>query len=198
MKPLDARAAGTIDKGGYSFSFGDRLRRVVWMLAWTLLARWTPPPMNRWRCAILRLFGASIGTGCRVYASARIWYPANLTMDDLAWIGPRVICYNQGHITVGRRVTISQGAHLCASSHDVNDYYFQLLLRPIVIEPMAWIAAEAFVGPGVRIGEGAVLGARGVALKSLEPWTVYSGNPAAALRARALRNAGEDGEPNEI
>jgi putative colanic acid biosynthesis acetyltransferase WcaF len=56
-----------------------------------------------------------------------------------------------------------------------------------VIEPQAWVAAEAFVGPGVTVGEGAVLGARGVAFKALEPWTVYAGNPAQPLKKRIIR-----------
>ncbi|GAB2185252.1 hypothetical protein LAB1_25610 [Roseibium sp. LAB1] len=46
------------------------------------------------------------------------------------------------------------------------------------------IAAEAFVGPGVRVGEGAVLGARAVTVKDLAPWTVYAGNPAKPLKER--------------
>ena len=54
----------------------------------------------------------------------------------------------------------------------------------IAIGDEAWIAADAFVGPGVRVGEGAVLAARGVAFDDLEPWTIYRGNPAERLRAR--------------
>ncbi|MGH6957429.1 MAG: hypothetical protein ACREEW_12265, partial [Caulobacteraceae bacterium] len=63
----------------------------------------------------------------------------------------------------------------------------QLVARPIEIGPRAWIAAEAFVGPGVTVGEGAVLGARGVAMRDLEPWTIYAGNPATPLRRREVR-----------
>jgi putative colanic acid biosynthesis acetyltransferase WcaF len=46
------------------------------------------------------------------------------------------------------------------------------------------VAAEAFVGPGVTLGDGAVLGARGVAFADLEPWTVYIGNPMREVRKR--------------
>ena len=187
MSLLDAKAARTME-GGYSFSLGNRLLRALWQLSWLMLARWTPPPMHGWRCLLLRLFGARIGKGVRVYGSAKIWLPANLEMDDLSWLGPDVICYNQGAIAIGERTVISQGAHLCASSHDVNDIHFQLTLRPIRIAANAWIAAEAFVGPGVIVGEGAVLGARGVAMTHLEPWMIYRGNPATKIRARELRN----------
>ena len=178
-------------EGGPSFSLANRLGRVAWAIAWLLLARWTPPPLHRWRCMVARLFGARIGKGVRLLPSARIWWPGNLEMADYSCLGPHANCYNQGAISIGYRAVVSQGAHLCASTHDIDDYFNQLRLRPIRIEAYAWIAADGFVGPGVTVGEGAVLGARGVAMRGLEPWTVYSGNPAVALRRRAFRNAPE-------
>lgn len=183
MTPLDARRAGSAT-GGPSFSLGNRILRVVWGVSWLLLARWTPPPLHRWRAWLLSSFGARIGAGARVYSSVRIWLPANLVLGDRSVLGPRVRCYNQGRITIGDRVTVSQDASLCASSHDIDDRHFQLQLRPIVIDDDAWIAAEAFVGPGVHVGKGAVLGARGVAMRPLACWTVYSGNPAQPLKQR--------------
>jgi len=184
MKPLVAKPA-TANGQGPSFSLGNRLWRATWMALWALLAGWTPPPLHRWRALLLRICGAKLGRGVRVYGSARIWDPRHLQVGDFSTLGPRVNCYNQGSITIAERVTVSQGAHLCASSHDTSDPHFQLILRPIHIEAWAWIAAEAFVGPGVRVGEGAVLGARGVAMRDLEPWSIYTGNPAEYLRARA-------------
>ena len=176
-------------EGGASFSLRNRLARAAWGLAWLALARWTPVPLHGWRCAVARAFGAQIGRHVRLYPSVRIWWPGNLVLADYACLGPRVICYNQGAVFIGYRAVVSQGAHLCASSHDIDDYHNQLTLRPIRIEAYAWVAADAFVGPRVVVGEGAVLGARGVAMRSLEPWTVYTGNPAAPLRQRAFRNA---------
>lgn len=79
---------------------------------------------------------------------------------------------------------MSQGVHLCAGTHDIDDENFQLYAEPITVAAHAWLAAEAFVGPGVTVGEGAVLGARGVAFTDLLPWTVYVGNPARELRKR--------------
>ncbi|GAB7553330.1 hypothetical protein NRB_28360 [Novosphingobium sp. 11B] len=105
-------------------------------------------------------------------------------MGEGSVMGRQVNCYNQGSIVVGARVTISQNVTLCASTHDINDPLFPLLLRPICIENDAWVAAEAFVGPGVTIKAGAVLGARGVAMRELSPWTFYTGNPATELKKR--------------
>lgn len=99
-------------------------------------------------------------------------------------MGRAVNCYNQGHITIGANAVVSQNSTLCASTHDLSEPLFPLVLRPIRIERDAWVAAEAFVGPGVTLGEGAVLGARGVAVRDLEPWTVYAGNPARPIKGR--------------
>jgi putative colanic acid biosynthesis acetyltransferase WcaF len=88
------------------------------------------------------------------------------------------------HLKLG--AIVSQGAHLCAGMHDTEDPEFQLVVKPITVGENAWIAAEAFVGPGVRIGEGAVLGARTVLFKNAEPFGVYVGNPAVQVKKRLL------------
>lgn len=186
MTPLDAATARPLS-GGPSFSIGNRLIRIVWGAAWLVLARWTPPPLHRWRNLILKVFGAQIDPTARVHASAQIWLPAHLTLGADVLIGPGVRIYNQGRIAIGSGVIVSQGAHLCASSHDIRDPNFQLVLRPIEVAASAWIAADAFVGPGVRIGEGAVIGARAALFCDAEPWGVYQGNPAKMIKRRELR-----------
>lgn len=186
MTLLDAAEARSRD-GGPTFSLGNRLARVAWGLAWLLLARWTPPPLHAWRRLVLRAFGARIGVGARVHASVHIWLPANLELGDHALVGPGARLYNQGRIAIGPWTVISQRAHLCASSHDINDPNFQLVLRPVTIGESCWIAAEAFVGPGVTMHDRAVLAARAALFRDAEADTVYGGNPAVRLKARALR-----------
>ncbi len=88
---------------------------------------------------------------------------------------------------IGNRSVISQGAYLCASTHDIRDPLFQLVLRPIVIGRQCWVAADAFVGPGVTMGDEAVLGARAALFGDAEAGWVYSGNPAVAIKQRNLR-----------
>ncbi|GAB3355378.1 LbetaH domain-containing protein [Lysobacter tyrosinilyticus] len=173
--------------GGASYSLGHRLFRAAWNIAWLLLAAWTPPPMHRWRAIVLRLFGAKVDATARVYGSARIWYPPNLTMGPHAVIGPRVNCYCMDRVELGEMAIVSQGAHLCGGTHDIRDPDFQLVTRPIVVGRSAWIAAEAFVGPGVTVGEYAVIGARAVILRDAEPYGVYTGNPAQLIKQRLLR-----------
>jgi putative colanic acid biosynthesis acetyltransferase WcaF len=187
LQPLDAARVNPLE-GGPSFSLGNRVLRAAWNLSWALLASWTPPQMRFWRRFLLKLFGAQLGESSDVRGSARVWYPPHLHLADRALLAERVICYNMAPISLGRAALVSQGAHLCAGTHDISSATFQLTARPIVIGAQAWIAAEAFVGPGVEVGEGAVLGARGVAFRSLDPWMVYGGNPAKPIKRRVLRD----------
>jgi putative colanic acid biosynthesis acetyltransferase WcaF len=188
MTLLEARTSNPV-KGGPSFSLRNRIMRSVWTVAWLLLASWTPPQMRAWRRVLLRLFGASVAPTANIYGSATIWLPANLEIGQHACVGPRVTVYNMAKITLHDYALVSQGAHLCAGTHDIEDDHFQLKTRPISIGSRAWVATEAFVGPGVSVGAGAVLGARACAFRDLEPWTVYLGNPAQILRKRNSRPA---------
>lgn len=186
MSLLDASSSRPLE-GGASFSLGNRLFRLIWMVSWLVLARFTPPPLHPWRRLVLRLFGAKVANGARVHASVNIWNPRNLELGANVLVGPGVQLYNQGHISIGRQTVLSQRAHLCASSHDIADPHFQLVLRPIVIGEQCWIAAEAFVGPSVVMGDRSVLAARAAIFSHTEPDGVYSGNPARFLKTRQFR-----------
>lgn len=133
---------------------------------------------------VLRAFGARIGSPCDVRASARIWLPVNLQMEDWTMLAEGVICYNVAPVILRKGALVSQRAHLCTASHDIRDVDFGLIARRIEIGPQCWVAAEAFVGPGVVIGAGAVLGARAAAFENLRAWTIYRGNPAKEIRER--------------
>ena len=186
MNILDANRFDTLHSG-HSFTLTNRIYRLAWAITWALLAAWTPPYWHGWRRLLLRAFGARVADTAKVYPSARIWSPAYLTMKEHAVIGPHVTVYSMEMITLEPYALVSQGAHLCAGTHDIEDAFFQLQGRPIVIGERAWVAAEAFVGPGITIGFGAVLGARGCAFRDLEPWTVYIGNPATPAKPRRIR-----------
>lgn len=157
--------------------------RVLWALTYPFFAL-SPRPLWRWRRALLRLFGAQIGREVHIYPSVRIAIPWNLTIGDQTAIGERAILYSLGAITIAERVTVSQGAHLCAGTHDYRDPAMPLLKPPIAIDSEAWICADAFVGPGVRIGSRAIVGARCVVTKDVAADAIMVGNPAKLLRRR--------------
>lgn len=184
MTILDAKEKRPLE-GGASFSLANRIERLIWQIVWLLLARWNPPFFSPWRVFLLRRFGARIEPGAAVAPSVKIWLPRHLSMESFSTIGPGVDCYNMAPISIGSYTTISQRSVLCAGTHSISDDHFQLEAHPIHIGSRVWIAAEAFVGPGVSVADGVVLGARACAFRDLrETNGVYVGNPAKFIKLR--------------
>lgn len=172
------------------FSASEKLRRLAWECVWLLAFRPTPRwALHGWRRGLLRCFGAQIGEGCRIDPSCRVWAPWNLSMGAYSVLGPGVDCYSMGRITIGSKVAVSQRSFLCAGSHATDALERPLTTGPIVIEDHAWVAAESFVHPHVVIGEGAVVGARSVVVKSLPAWSICAGHPCRKLRDRVLKES---------
>ncbi|REA64544.1 putative colanic acid biosynthesis acetyltransferase [Dyadobacter luteus] len=171
---------------GASFSLRNRLGRIVWGVVYILAFRISPRPLHSWRSFILRCFGAKIGKGVHVYPDAKIWAPWNLELHDECGVANEAILYSQGKITIGYRAIVSQGAHICAGTHDYTKSGHPLVTMPINIGAQAWVAAEAFVHPGVTIGEGCVVGARSVVTKDMPAWMVCAGHPCKPLKPRVM------------
>lgn len=51
-----------------------------------------------------------------------------------------------------------------------------------------WIGAEAMIMPGIKIGHGAIIGARSIVAKDVKPYSVIGGNPAKVIRMRFSDN----------
>jgi putative colanic acid biosynthesis acetyltransferase WcaF len=168
------------------YSLGELVRRVIWSLG-RLAFRLSPRPCFGWRRFVLRCFGAEIGAHVNTYPSTWIYFPWNLTVGDWSAIGEEAFIYNLGLVTLGEKVTISHRAQLCAGTHDYTQPDLPLLKPPIVIHSQAWVCADAFIGPGVTVGEGAIVGARAVVTKNVEPWDIVAGNPAKLVKKRTLK-----------
>lgn len=172
------------------FSAGNKLLRLFWNLVSLPLFKWTPTPLHGWRCALLRVFGAKIGHSNFIYPSAKIWAPWLLETEDVVTLGPRCEVYNPGGIFLGHHTIISQDAYLCSATHDYNSPDFTYVKKRIHAEPYTWICARAIVLPGVKCGEGSVLGAGSVRSKDMDAWMVYAGNPAISIKPRTQINEG--------
>ncbi|NIS67256.1 MAG: colanic acid biosynthesis acetyltransferase WcaF, partial [Gemmatimonadales bacterium] len=114
----------------------------------------------------------------------RVKFPWRLMIADHVWIGEGVWIDNLATVTIRDHCCISQGAYLCTGSHDWESATFNLITKPIEIHEYAWVGAQAVVGPGVVINEGAVLGLGSVATQDLESWQIYQGVPAQPVRPR--------------
>jgi len=113
-----------------------------------------------------------------MHPRVRIEIPWNVSIGDEAAVGDSAILYALGPIFIGDRATVSQYAHLCAGTHDLEDRSRPLVKSPIYISNDSWIAADAFIGPGVTVGAGAVIGACSVVVKDVVEQAVVAGNPA--------------------
>ena len=171
-----------------SLSRKHQVIRLLWGMVWPLGTWFLPRSMGMpWKRALLRAFGAKIADTANVYSSAKVYFPANLTMGEYSCLASDVDCYNVASIRIGANATISQGAYLCTASHDITDALNHLITAPIVIEDQAWVGARAFVGMGVTVGQGAVVGATASVYKDVEPWTVVGGNPARFIKKRIIK-----------
>lgn len=174
----------------HRLTFLSKLYRLCWGFVYIALFRFSPGFLFEYRNILLRAFGATIGKKCKVYRTSKIWYPKNLYMHDFSTIGPRVDCYNVANIKIGACVTISQNVYLCTASHDyshpigLDSPLMPLIVGDITIGRNAWVAEGAFVGPGICIGEFAIVLARSVVSKSVPNNNVVAGNPARFIKYR--------------
>ncbi len=145
-------------------------------------------PFSGFKVWLLRRFGAEIGQQVRIKTGVKVKFPWRLTIGDYCWIGEDAWFDNIAPITLEENVCISQNVYLCTGNHDWFDPKFKLTAAPIHIEAGSWIAARASVGAGVTIGKGAVLCLGSVAGRSLEPMTIYAGNPAVPIKKRVKKS----------
>lgn len=169
---------------GPSFSVRNRFGRLFWGVSYIVLFRFSPKPLHEWRSFILRCFGAKVGRGVHVYPGVKIWAPWNLELADECGIASGVTLYSQGRISIGHKAVISQGAHLVTGTHDYSNPGFPLITKPINVGNFVWIAADAFIHPGVTIGEGCVIGARSVITKNMPDWMICAGHPCIPIKPR--------------
>ena len=180
--PLDINA----NRQARKWTRREQLGRALWEFAQPAF-RFSPRICWGWRRWLLRWFGAEVGRDVHIHPRARIEIPWNLEIGDWSAIGFGALIYNLGKVSIGQRVTVSHRAHLCAGTHDFCDPALPLEKPPITIRDDAWICADAFVGPGVEVGRGAVVGARGVVVKNVDDWAIVAGNPAKAIGRREIR-----------
>jgi len=165
---------------------GTMLKRVVWHYINAIVFKSSMFPVYGFKNALLRLFGAKVGTGVAIKPCVNIKYPWLLTIKNNVWIGEEVWIDNLVTVTIGNNVCLSQGALLLTGSHNYKKQTFNLITGIIVLEDGVWIGAKAIVNQGITVGSHAVLTSGSVATKSLEPFSVYQGNPAVRVRQRAF------------
>ena len=165
-------ATRNLDRGRSS------LVEAIWYVCKVVFFLSAVPWPSRWKCALLRLFGAKIGVGVVIKPRVNIHLPWRLEIGERAWIGEEVFLLNFAVVRIGSHSCISQRAFLCTGNHDFRDPVFAFRCAPITVGDGVWVGAGVFVAPGVEIGDEAVVTAGSVVCKKLEGGMIYSGNPA--------------------
>jgi putative colanic acid biosynthesis acetyltransferase WcaF len=169
---------------GKNYSTKEILLRVIWGVIDPVFFRFSPRLLYGWRNFILRLMGAKIGRGVKIYPSAHIMFPWLLEIGDNTTISWEVKVYNLAFSKIGNNTMISQYSYLCGGTHDFRSKHFDLIRTGFTIGNHVWVAADAFIGPGITVHDGAVVGARAVVVKDVEAGVVVAGNPAKVLGIR--------------
>lgn len=147
----------------------------------------------------------SIGQDCLIHGCIDFDSPdGSVKIGDRCFIGASHFVCHTG-ITIGNDVIMSWGITIVDhNSHaldwtdrrnDVRDWaagkknWDGVKVAPVVIEDRVWIGFGASILKGVRIGEGAIVGAKSVVTRDVPAYAVVAGNP-----ARIIKKAGEDHE----
>ena len=136
---------------------------------------------------LLRLFGATIGTGVVIKPCVNIKFPWKLSIGSHSWIGEEVWIDNLSEVIIGNNVTIAQGALILTGSHDHSKETFDFISLPVVLEDGVWIGTRAVVYGGVTCCTHSILGINAVAESNLHPYTIYKGNPAVPVLTRNIQ-----------
>jgi putative colanic acid biosynthesis acetyltransferase WcaF len=167
------------------------LARVCWACLLKPIFLLLPRPFSAVRILILRLMGAKVGRGCLVEPGVKILMPWQLELGDHVAIGREVEFLYFAPVRIVSMTVVSQYTYLCTGTHDYTHPHFPLRFAPIVIGAECWIAARAFIGPGVTIGNGSVIGAASVVMKDMPPWMVCAGHPCRPLKPREVKSIEE-------
>lgn len=131
--------------------------------------------------------GANIHPTAEIGLVKAMGKKTNLRVGANSFLG-RVNLALHDTIQIGSRVCINDGVLILTASHDIQDPAWPLLKSPIIIEDFAWIAVNAIILPGVRIGKGAVVGAGAVVSKDVAAFSVVVGNPARPIAKKRIEN----------
>jgi len=170
-----------------SFSLRVKFLRLIWSFFVWPLVQFIPFMFgSRLRVLALRTFGAKVGKFCLIEPGCKIWIPWNLKLVEYVAIGRNVEVYNYAVVTIGRMTVVSQYCYLCTGTHDYTHPHMPLVWDEITIGSEVWVAAGTWILPGVKLGDGCVIGARSLIAKDMPPWTVCAGHPCKVLKPREI------------
>jgi maltose O-acetyltransferase len=147
-----------------------------------------------------------LGRNVRIEAGVAIAAPERLYLGDNVGLSQKVQINAVGGCHIGRGCQIGAETIILSTEHQYTGgeslpYDRVRLVKPVFIEDYVWIGVRASIAPGVRIGEGAIIGMGSVVFEDVPPLAIVIGNPAKILTYRSkesfdqLKAAGADIDP---
>lgn len=161
------------------------LKRAFWFICNFMFFK-SAFPFYSFKAALLRMFGAKIGENVIIKPHVNIKFPWKLSILNNVWIGEGVWIDNLDKVNIGNNVCISQGAYLLCGNHNYKKETFDLMIGTIALEDGVWIGAKSIVCGSVVCKSHSVLLVQSVAVKDLEPYGIYRGNPAEKIKERVI------------
>jgi acetyltransferase-like isoleucine patch superfamily enzyme len=103
-------------------------------------------------------------------------------------VGSNFYAWNE-RIIIGNNVMIAAGVRMITRKHGFADLQIPMTEQgytnaPIFIEDNVWIGFNAILLPGIRVGEGSIIGAGAIVTRDVEDHTIVGGIPARLIRHR--------------
>jgi maltose O-acetyltransferase len=172
-------------------------RKLVLLAYYSLATRFPTQPVPGWKTGykirrwLVSLLAEECGKDIVVKKNAYLGSAVGLRIGDYSQLGENSRI--GPHVTIGKNVLMGPDVVLMTTSHAFENPDIPIRLQgstpvsPIVIEDDVWIGTRVIVLPGVRIGNGAIIGANSVVSKDVPPLTICAGSPARLIRTRGDR-----------
>jgi len=138
---------------------------------------------QRDHAALLREMLAEVGEGAYIRPPFHCDYGYNISLGRDVFLNFNCVILDVVKVTIGDRTQIGPGVQILTADHPRDPAQRRAGLefgRPVTIGADVWIGGSAIVLPGVRIGDGAIVGAGAVVTRDVAAGATVVGNPARA------------------
>lgn len=149
-----------------------------------------PPPFRTW---ILKALLKRLGANSFVDYGCFIRYPWTCSIGTGTIINNGCKFYGSHNVSgievvIGDHCAIAPNVQIYTAGHDYSSLALNDIAQSVTVGNHVWIGAGAIILPGVKIGEGAVVGAGSVVTRDVPSYTVVAGVPAKVLQKRTLQS----------
>lgn len=141
-------------------------------------------PVQTIRHSVLRFLGMRLPKTSVIYMDTEIRRPSGICIGEATTVGHRCTLDGRAGIRIGNNVNLSSEVMIWTVQHDPQDPRFGTKSASVTIEDYVWLSCRSIILPGVTVGKGAVVAAGAIVTKSVAPYTIVGGVPAATIGHR--------------